>query len=55
MHDLIVRCLSLTPSHRPGWEEINLKELDVGVVVEDVEEYQPEREIIRLGTGKESS
>ena len=41
MHDLIVRCLSLTPSHRPEWHEINLRDLDVGVVIEDVEEVQP--------------
>jgi serine/threonine protein kinase len=54
MHDLIVRCLSLTPAHRPKWEEINLSDLEVGVVAE-VEEAAPEKEVVRLGTSKEKS
>ena len=42
MHDLVVRCLSMTPSHRPGWHDINMRDLDAGVVVEDVvDEVQP--------------
>jgi serine/threonine protein kinase len=27
IHDLITRCLSLTPANRPSWNDINLKEL----------------------------
>ena len=53
MFELITRCLSIPPGHRPGWEEINLKDLESGLVLEEVEESQ-EKEIIRLGTSKEA-
>jgi len=33
MFDLINRCLSLTPNLRPGWKDINLKELEKQIVV----------------------
>jgi serine/threonine protein kinase len=36
MFDLITRCLSLTPANRPSWNDINLKELDKFVLIEDV-------------------
>ena len=58
MHDLIVRCLSLTPSSRPSWQDINLRDLEASIIVQDVEEdvvSAGNREVIRLGTGKERS
>jgi len=41
MQDLIMRCLSISPAARPDWSEINLRELEVAVVIEDVEEAPP--------------
>lgn len=40
MLDLITRCLSLTPANRPTWSEINLKELEKSVYVEEVVEEE---------------
>lgn len=53
MADLITRCLSLSPQLRPNWKDINLEELEKGVVVEEVSEVLAEREVIKLGTSKE--
>lgn len=52
MLNLITRCLSLTPAQRPSWEEINVKDLESEVVVEEIEEMPAEKEIIKLGTSK---
>ena len=40
MYELISRCLSLTPTNRPTWAEINLKELEKSVYVEEVVEEE---------------
>jgi serine/threonine protein kinase len=54
MHDLITRCLSVVPANRPEWGEVNVKDLQRAVVVEEVEAAQSEeRSVIRLGTSKE--
>jgi hypothetical protein len=39
MLDLITRCLSLTPANRPAWRDINLDDLDSGVV-QEVEDFE---------------
>lgn len=36
MADLISRCLSLSPQLRPDWNDINIKDLQAAVVVEEV-------------------
>lgn len=33
MQDLIMRCLSINPANRPEWQEMNLRDLEVAVVV----------------------
>lgn len=54
MHDLVMRCLSLTPNNRPNWQDINLRDLNNSVVVEDFDERErsSEKEVIKLGTSK---
>ena len=34
MSELITRCLNINPDLRPGWRDINLRDLEVGVAVE---------------------
>lgn len=40
MADLIARCLNINPAYRPDWFDINIRDLEAAVVVEDVEEIR---------------
>lgn len=55
MLELLTRCLSVVPTNRPSWEEVDLKNLKSTVVVEEVGENVEERSVIKLGTNREVS
>lgn len=55
MGELITQCLDLVPEKRPGWKEINMRQLEKkAVLIEEFEDRQPMRYDLGTKSDKKS-